>query len=352
MRIDVHSHVTPPGVMGKAGRYGPERWAEGGRSYLRVGEHISTVKLDPDLVAKHGENADISLLSPMSMGTPQMRLAEMDAKGIDIIGVTIAPLFYFYWAEPEIGVPFAQLANDALAGYVAGSGGRLFYMATLPMQDVAAAAAEVDRALASGAKAINVGGINLAGRELDDEAFYPIWDKVQAADVPVFLHPYPEHLAKGAEVTDDYNMSWIVGYPYQEMFGFCRLILGGVFDHFPDLKVYITHGGGFAPYQWGRLVKFAPYMPGVKAQKPFEDYLHNFYFDVLLHSPRERKFLIDFAGTDNVVFGSNYGSPQDQATFDFIEDLGYTTADTQKMTGGNALRLFHLDPPDTTSSGS
>jgi aminocarboxymuconate-semialdehyde decarboxylase len=349
MRIDVHSHVTPSEVMGKAGRFGPERWIENGEMYMRVGEHISTVKLDPERLATYGNDGAPEDLLPIAYASPQARLAEMDARGIDVIGVTIAPLFYFYWAEPEIGVPFAQLANDALAGYAAGSGGRLFWMATLPMQDVAAAAAEVDRALAAGAKAVNVGGINLAGRELDDEAFYPIWDKVQAADVPVFLHPYPEHLAKGAEVKDDYNMSWIVGYPYQEMFGFCRLILGGVLDHFPALKVYITHGGGFAPYQWGRLVKFAPYMPGVKAQKPFEDYLPNFYFDVLLHTPRERKFLIDFAGTDNVIFGSNYGSPQDQATFDFIENLGYNTADTQKMTGGNALRLFHLDPPPTTT---
>jgi aminocarboxymuconate-semialdehyde decarboxylase len=348
MRIDVHSHVTPPEVMGKAGRYGPERWVKDGSMFMRVGEHISSVKVDPAMVAKFGPDADPSLVLPSAFASPEVRLAEMAEKGIDVIGVTIAPLFYFYWAEPEIGVPFAQLANDALAKYVAGSDGRLFFMATLPMQDVNAAAVEVDRSLAAGAKAMNVGGINLAGRELDDEAFYPIWEKCERADVPVFLHPYPEHLAKGAEVTDAYNMSWIVGYPYQEMFGFCRMILGGVFDHFPKLKVYITHGGGFAPYQWGRLVKFAPYMPGIKAQKPLEEYLHNFYFDVLLHSPRERRFLIDFIGVDNVVFGSNYGSPQDQATFDFLEGLGYSAADTEKMTAGNALRLFHLDKPATS----
>jgi aminocarboxymuconate-semialdehyde decarboxylase len=218
-------------------------------------------------------------------------------------------------------------------------------MATLPLQDPKAAATEVDRTLANGTKAINMGGINLAGRELDDEVFFPIYEKLEKADVPIFLHPYPAHLAEGADVKDDYNMSWIVGYPYQEMFGFCRMILGGVFDHFPKLKVYITHGGGFAPYQWGRLKKFAPYMPGVKAQKPFDEYLHNFYFDVLLHSERERRFLIDFIGVDNVVFGSNYGSPQDQADFDFVEGLGYNSADTEKMTGGNAMKLFHLEAP-------
>jgi aminocarboxymuconate-semialdehyde decarboxylase len=346
MRIDVHSHVLRPEIMGKAGRHGPEFKVENGMLMTRVGSHWSMSKVDPDLLARYGPGGDISQLLPSPTASQADRLAEMDANGIDIIGVTTAPLYYLYWAEPEIGVPFAQVQNDALANYCQGSGGRLFFMATLPLQDAKTSVDEVDRALAKGAKAVNIGGVNLAGRELDDEAFFPIYEKLEEADVPIFLHPYPEHLAQGAEVTDEYNMSWIVGYPYQEMFGFCRMILGGVFDHFPNLKVYITHGGGFAPYQWGRLVKFAPYMPGVKAQKAFEEYLHNFYFDVLLHSPRERKFLIEFIGVDHVVFGSNYGSPQDQATFDFLEGLGYNRSDTEKMTGGNALKLFHLDEPD------
>jgi hypothetical protein len=61
--------------------------------------------------------------------------------------------------------------------------------------------------------------------------------------------------------------------------------------------------------------------------------------------------LIEFIGVDNVVFGSNYGSPQDQATFDFLEGLGYNSADTLKMTGGNAMNLFHLEEPKTAPKG-
>jgi predicted TIM-barrel fold metal-dependent hydrolase len=335
MLVDCHGHVIPEGVMGGAGAYGPEFIdAEPGFSTLRVGEHRSTVPV----------RAGMSLDEMQRWAAnPQMRIDELDAKQIDYLGVTISPLFYLYWAEPEVAVPFAQVQNDALAQYCSVAPRRLFFQATLPLQDVDAAVAEVKRSVNElGARALNIGAENLGGREIDDPAFYPLWELAETLDVPLFIHPFPDVMVTNKK--DDYNLSWIVGYTAQEMGAFCRLILGGVFDEFPRLKVYITHGGGFAPYQFGRLETFAPHMPGVRCRKKPREYLSNFYFDLLLHSPAERRYLLEFAGADHLLFGSNYGSPQDQATFAYLDDIGLSDQDRAKIAGENATELFKLEP--------
>jgi aminocarboxymuconate-semialdehyde decarboxylase len=335
MKVDIHAHVLLPETLGAAGQYGPEVWEEeeGGWMALRVGEHVERARMPEGIT-----------LSAMlaRFGDPEVRIADMDHKGVDWLGVTISPLFYLYWAEPGIGTKFSQLQNDAMARFVTSHPERLFFLATLPMQDIDASLGECDRAIGElGARGINVGGENLGGRELDDEDFWPLYEKVEHYDVPLFIHPYP-HVIVGNQ-KDDYNLSWITGYPQQETAAITRLIYGGVLDRFPRLKVYVTHGGGFAPYQWGRIEAFAPYMPGVKAQRPIREYLSNFYFDLLLHDVQARRFLVEFMGADNLVFGSNYGSPQDQADFSFLDELGLDEESYQKIAGLNALKLFNLE---------
>lgn len=336
MKVDCHGHVIPTGIIHGAKQYGPEFLPAGdGFAVLRVGEHRSTVPLPA------GVPLDELLVR---VSDPALRVQELDALGVDYLGVTSSPLFYLYWAEPDIGIEFARIQNDALAKYCSQFASRLFFMATVPLQDIDASVAEARRAVTElGARALNIGAENLAGREVDDPALYPLWDEVVRRDVPLFIHPYPDVMIANKE--DDYNLSWIVGYTSQEMAAFSRFILGGVFDEFPDLKVYITHGGGFAPYQFGRLERFAPHMPGVRCKKPIRDYLQNFYFDTLLHSPQERRFLLDFAGADNVLYGSNYGSAQDQATWSYIDDLNLSETETKKVAGGNAAKLFKLPDP-------
>src|SRR3546814_7089856 len=70
-------------------------------------------------------------------------------------------------------------------------------------------------------------------------------------------------------------------------------MLGGVFDDFPNLKVYVSHGGGFIPYQFGRIETFAGLISGVRCKKPPREYLKNFYFDTLIHELDARKYLVN-----------------------------------------------------------
>lgn len=337
--IDIHSHVVLPETMNKAGKYGPSVTVRDGHIIIQVGDNVSRVRMDPEMAKRAKDNPEVAL--QRVAGRVDQRIQEMDEAGLSMMGVTISPLFYLYWAEPEIAVPFASVQNDALAKYCAAYPHRLFYMATLPLQDMDASLRELDRAVREkGAKGINVGGGAIAGRDLDDEYFWPLYTRAVELDVPLFVHPYPEPLAqKGAN--DQYNMSWVVGYLEQESVAFVRLVYGGVLDEFPDLKVCITHGGGFIPFQLGRVEAFSHYMPGVKAKRPILEYVKNFYFDILVHDPRARKFMVDVIGADNLIYGSNYGSPQDKAGVEFL-DMGLPDAEREKIASGNAERIFKL----------
>ncbi|MDQ1497578.1 MAG: aminocarboxymuconate-semialdehyde decarboxylase [Actinomycetota bacterium] len=334
MKVDVHAHVLSSDLLGKAGKYGPELTDnEDGSWSLRVGQYSTRsapggkgIAGGKDLLAK--------------VGNPDLRVREMDEKGIDMMGVTISPLFYLYWAEAEIAIPFATAQNDFLLWYAEQHPTRFFANATLPLQDVDAAIEELERTVARGAKGVNIGTDNIAGRNLDSEALWPLYRKIEELDVPIFLHPYPAPIEGGVE--DRYNLSWIVGYTTQETTAFAHLTLGGVLDDFPNLNIYITHGGGAVPYQFGRLELAQDRMPDVRAKKPLPHYLKNFYFDCLLHDVRARRFLVEFMGADHLIIGDNYGGWDALNGFTLLDELDLSDEDRRKIEGENARRIFHL----------
>lgn len=99
----------------------------------------------------------------------------------------------------------------------------------------------------------------------------------------------------------------MTGDTSQETDTFATMVLGGVFDDFPDLRVYITHGGGFTPYQIGRIDgAWRMKNPGMRCLKSPYEYRKNFYFDILVYDAQARKFLFYSWGADNLVIGSNY----------------------------------------------
>src|SRR5262249_1805831 len=129
------------------------------------------------------------------------------------------------------------------------------------------------------------------------------YEKMLEYDAPLFIHPWPTTLAGTAR--HPLGLDSVVDYISQETIAFATLLYGGVMDLFPELKVYITHGGGFVPYQFGRLEAFTGPKKS-KAKLPLREYLSRFYFDLLVHDVKARRYLVEFMGADNLVIGSNY----------------------------------------------
>jgi aminocarboxymuconate-semialdehyde decarboxylase len=336
MNIDIHSHLLLQDTMGAAGRYGPSIEEEDDKSLtLVVGDYRCRSK------------PGVRFLEDPRFTDTAARLKDMDEKGIDAMGVTVSPLLYLYWAEPDIGIQFSQAQNDAMARFCHGAPGRLFFFATLPIQDLEASLEEIDRAASIGARGVNLGQSDVAiGRTLDDETLWPLYERMEALGLPLFIHPYPpgmetaEAAAMAAE--DKYELSWMTGYVHQATVAGATLMFGGVFDVFPGLKVILSHGGGALPYQWGRLEFASRKVGAVRAAKPLDAYRENLYFDCLIHELSARRFLVEFAGADHVLVGDNYIGWDAVDGVEFVRELQLDPVDEAKILGGNAKALFRL----------
>lgn len=274
------------------------------------------------------------------MNDPKWFSNQLDEVGIDMLGITGSPLLYLYWAPLALALNFHRLQNDCMAEFCAGAPDRFFWSPSVPLQDIPASVAELKRSATMGGRGVNI-GTDASVYGLDDPAMWPFYEALAEEDMAIFIHPYPKPMAKGEK--EKYHLSWVTGYTSQETDAFATMVLGGVFDDFPDLRVYITHGGGFTPYQIGRIDgAWRMKNPGVRCLKSPYEYRKNFYFDILVHDAQARKFLVDSWGADNLVIGSNYSGWNWSDEFQHLETLNLTEDEKEKISHRNAERLFKL----------
>ncbi len=276
----------------------------------------------------------------------EAKLEHMDRLEIDLTVLSIAPTLFFYWLEAEAALEFSQLANEALAELASRSGGRLYGMATVPLQDPEAASAELRRAvLELGLRGALI-GTTMEDVPLDDRRFDPFFAAAEELGVALVLHPY--YVGLSARFAD-YYLTNLIGNPLETAVAATRLILSGCLDRYPQLTFVLVHAGGFMPYQVGRLDHGFRVRPETRAEieSPPSDYLRRFFYDTITHASVPLKFLCELVGTDRVVLGTDI--PFDMADTRFADYLsGFELDDPsrQAVDGGNAIGLFGLEIPD------
>jgi predicted TIM-barrel fold metal-dependent hydrolase len=346
MLIDLHAHAPHPGYYNQHPHWGPffEQHADGDIK-LRVGDWILGLGSPERKAAVRSGNGPKLEEYFSRWADPKVRLAGMDAAGQNLQVVSVPSHCYMYWTEAEFAVPFARTVNNTLAEYCSAAPDRLMFWAHAPLNAPEAAAAEIRHACTElGAKGLVAGGANFGGLEFDSPELDVVWKTLCDLDLPIFVHGYNQSVTWGKNANDDrYETTAIVGMQYDETRCFWNLICGGVLDRFPDLKVYITHGGGYVPYQLGRLAKTNENLDVKYNKKPLLEYMKNFYFDVELHEVPMRQALVDIIGADHVLYGSNFGG-SDAVRHDLTHGLQLSDADMRKIRYENACRLLHLDP--------
>jgi aminocarboxymuconate-semialdehyde decarboxylase len=331
MLIDLHGHQLTRGMFNRDDDIGPA-WENG---TIRVGKWILGSKV------QHGGTLD-DILDQMMGHEP--RLKAMDELGVDMLVVSLPSHLTNYWTAPDFNVAYAAAVNEELANYCSEKPERFKFWAHLPMQDPQASVKELDRAVTQlGAVGAGLGGANFGGLEFYSPEFFPLWEKLCELDVPVFVHGYNQSVTWGDRANDDpFDTTSIIGMCYDEARCFWYLVCGGVLDHFPQMKVYITHGGGYVPYQLGRFNETLKTMaPDSKNKKDADEYLGNFYFDPLVHSTAMRRAIADVIGVDQLLYGDNFGGA-DSIRFDLTQDLGLSDTDREKIRSGNAKQLLRL----------
>lgn len=271
------------------------------------------------------------------------RRRDMDALGVDVHVLSVSPWLFAYHLPPEVGEAVCRLMNDAFAGDLAGHADRFVALAHLPMQAPEAAAAELERCVRDlGFRGAEICS-HVAGRNLDDPALAPVYRTAEALGVPIFVHP--QHVL-GMDRLGGYHLGNLIGNPTDTAVAAASLIFGGVLQAFPRLQVYLAHGGGTCPLLRGRWEHGWRMRPEAKLhiQRPPSEFFSRFMFDSLTHSVPALQFLLDAAGPDKVMLGSDY--PADMADPDPVKTIAslpyLTEPQKQRLWGDNAAELFKI----------
>ncbi len=270
------------------------------------------------------------------------RLADMDRAGVDMQVLSLNPPMV-YFADAAWGAHLAQLYNNELAATVAGRPDRLAGLATVPLQDVAASVAELERATRQlGLRGAYIGS-NVCGKDLDHPDLLPFFAKAEALGAPIFIHPID---ILGVERLRAYYLHNGLGNPFDTAVAAARLIFGGVLDRFPRLRVCLAHAGGALPFLIGRLDRVHRVRPEARERirrRPTA-YLRRFTYDTITHHGQALQYLIDLVGADRVALGSDYRF--DMGTLDPVGVVRglrqLTRADRAGILGGVAAKLLKL----------
>lgn len=269
------------------------------------------------------------------------KIAAMDRKGLDISVLSPAPPTFTYWSDEDLAVAVTRLVNDGVAGMVAQRPDRLRGMGILPMQHPEAAIAELERIVAvHGFRAVEI-GTRIEDVKLSDPRFRPVLRRAQELDVFVMTHPYYIGNKSGLE---DYYLTNLIGNPLETALMVADLMFSGTLDELPHLKLGLAHGGGFVPYQIGRLVR-GHQMRGethaISSTSPLE-LMRRFYFDAVLFEPRSISFLTELVGADKVFLGTD--APFDMGDEEPLKTInaapGLLDAQRRSICAGTALALL------------
>ena len=305
---------------------------------------------DPE-VAKHfqqgGPESRLPDLRNRLFDVGEGRIREMDEAGIDVQVLShAAPATQRM--DTETAVPLARKANDRLLEIIRASNGRFEGFAALPTAEPARAADELERTVTRmGFKGAMIHGLS-NGQWLDDKRFWPIFERAQALDVPVYMHPAIPHPAVAEVYYKDYlkefpaflTAGW--GFTVETATQAIRMVLSGVFDAYPRLKIILGHLGETLPFLVWRIDQ-ALARPGAKTLSFREAFCGHFYITTsgnfsttaLLCSVMEM-------GADRIIFSVDWPYVMNKPGTEWMSGIPLGEEDRQKILSGNAKRLLKM----------
>jgi len=251
--------------------------------------------------------------------------------------------------EAAEAIAISKETNDFLAAAVRRHPTRLAGFATLPVAAPEAAAGELERTVREyGFKGALINGHH-RGRYLDDKFFWPIFERAVSLHVPIYLHPTQppapvvEASYKGFSPQVSFmfaNAGW--GWHIETAVHALRIILGAVFDAFPELQILIGHMGEGLPFMQSRVDVMTPAITGLK--RPISAYLHdNFHYTFSgFNFTQTFLDLMLQVGVDRIMFSADYPYGSMARARDFLDQLPVSTADRERIAHGNAERMLGL----------
>lgn len=277
----------------------------------------------------------------------EKRIEVMDIQGIDVEAMSVNA--FWYSADRELARRLIDVQNESLSKTCAESKGRLVGFATVALQFPELAAEQLEHAMKHlGLKGAAIGP-TVEKWELSDPRFDVFWAKAQELGALLFMHPQDSSRVTGISerVKGNGYLDNTIGNPLETTIALSHMIMEGVFDRFPNLKICGAHAGGYLPSYSGRTdavcVTFPDRCtPGVPKQKP-SDYLKKIYVDSMTFNAEGLRHLAAVLGPRQIMVGTDYGFPWVKDPVGHVlETSGISNQDKIAILGGTAQQLLKL----------
>jgi aminocarboxymuconate-semialdehyde decarboxylase len=321
MRWDVHNHAVPREAV----------------ELLRSREGYP-VRVDGEALEADRVRAE---LTPEFLD-PAVKLDQLHRLGLEAAVVSGAPPLFAYEADAERGEALCMAVNSGLAELCSHDPHRLRWLAHVPLQASDRAAELLAGAAADGAVGAHI-GTSVAGTPLDRAGLEPFWTAAERLDMPLMLHPAYNNPHPGLE---GHHLQNAIGNQLETTIAAERLIVTGTLDRHPRLRLLLVHGGGYVPWQAGRL-RHAARVRAELAGAPSDPWAYpgRIFMDTITHDPAALRHLVERAGADAVVMGTDLpfdmATPEPVAALQDAVDGGAAAAIMEQ----SPAQLFRLDSP-------
>lgn len=326
--VDIHAHYYPQSFFDLFNEDGKRFGAE----FHKTGEGFS-------YKSPAGNQTNL----PMKFIDVKLRVADMDQQGVAVQAISLtSPMVY--WGDEDFSHKLASAWNDGASAAHQQFPDRLLALMILPMLYPDRAVDELNRASKlPGMRGVYIGTHVDETHDLDHPLFEPIYSRIEALNLPVFLHPLQGY---GGERMKPYYLSNLLGNPYDTAIAACKMIFGGVMDRHPKLQVCLPHGGGALPILIGRVDHGALVRQEIKKlnlPKQPSEYLSRFTYDTIVHSKPIMEFLVQQVGAERIMIGSDYCFDMGyDRPLQFLEQINLTSAQRKMILGGNAAKILKV----------
>lgn len=328
LKIDTHAHILPRDWPNLAEKYGDDRFP--------VIVHTD----DRHRIYKDGKF--FREIWPNTWD-PQLRVDDYAQFGVQVQVISTVPVLFSYWAKPSQALELHRHLNDHTAQICRDHPRHYAGIGTVPLQSPTLAIQEMQRCVEQlGLSGVQIGS-HVENWNLDAPELFPFFEAAADLGAAILVHPWD---MMGRETMPKYWLPWLVGMPAEQSRAACCLILGGVLERLPELRVCLAHGGGSFPYTIGRIehgFRMRPDLVATDNARSPREYFDRLFFDSCVHDPQALRYLVDVAGIDRVMLGTDYPFPLgEQQPGSGIAALNLGDADAARLYHGTALQWLAL----------
>lgn len=328
LKIDTHAHILPRDWPNLAEKYGDDRFP--------VIVHTD----DRHRIYKDGKF--FREIWPNTWD-PELRIADYAKFGVQVQVISTVPVLFSYWAKASQALELHRHLNDHTAEICRSHPRHYAGIGTVPLQSPTLAIQELQRCVEQlGLSGVQIGS-HVENWNLDAPELFPFFEAAADLGAAILVHPWD---MMGRETMPKYWLPWLVGMPAEQSRAACCLILGGVLERLPDLRVCLAHGGGSFPYTIGRIehgFRMRPDLVATDNARSPREYFDRLFFDSCVHDPQALRYLVDVAGIDRVMLGTDYPFPLgEQEPGSGIAALKLDDAAAARLYHGTALQWLDL----------